>query len=285
MKVRAILVCRRARQSPCALHRYTQKTLLPLHERPVIDYALAPSDGLAFKTSRSWPTSSSGKSPSVGAGTPGERIHYVMEEEPLGVAYALSLARPHNGTPRLLVYFSDNITTVELTEHVERFSRQSTRLVACCSPGKKRILAPSAWRLTSTARSSTSWRSLRRPSQPRHRWHLPLRRAIRAFLDDEVASRGQLLRSRTSTDGTLRSVPRAAQRWCRDVGRLWPHPAFCRRASWPRKAVDPTHTGTQQGERMKVGIIEPALCRRGHRALLRGRTRTVRARPGSRHAP
>ena len=46
----------------------------------------------------------------------------MLEEEPLGVGHALNLARPYNQDCRLLVYFSDNITTLELTEEVCRFN-------------------------------------------------------------------------------------------------------------------------------------------------------------------
>ena len=52
----------------------------------------------------------------------GEQIHYVLEEEPEGVAQALLLARPHNENCRLMIYFSDNITTVEFDEIVREFS-------------------------------------------------------------------------------------------------------------------------------------------------------------------
>ena len=46
----------------------------------------------------------------------------MLEEEPTGVADALNLARAYNEDCRLLIYFSDNITTVELTEEVGTFS-------------------------------------------------------------------------------------------------------------------------------------------------------------------
>ena len=42
----------------------------------------------------------------------------VIEEEPQGVAYALNLARPHVEGSRLMVYFSDNITTADLIDEV-----------------------------------------------------------------------------------------------------------------------------------------------------------------------
>jgi glucose-1-phosphate thymidylyltransferase len=56
----------------------------------------------------------------------GEQIHYVLEEEPKGVAEALNLARSHNQDCRILIYFSDNITTVELGGIVSEFSAAST---------------------------------------------------------------------------------------------------------------------------------------------------------------
>ena len=52
-----------AAMGPFALTRYTQKTLLPIHERPVIDYAWAPSGVQAFRTSPSSPTASLVKRP------------------------------------------------------------------------------------------------------------------------------------------------------------------------------------------------------------------------------
>ena len=46
-----------------------------------------------------------------------------MEEEPQGVAQALQLARPHNEDCRLMIYFSDNITTVEFHELIQEFNQ------------------------------------------------------------------------------------------------------------------------------------------------------------------
>ena len=102
--------------------RYTQKTLLPIHERPVIDYALGTIRRAGIQDITIIANRFIGQiAQHVGTGLPGERIHYVMEEEPLGVAHALGLARPHNENTRLLIYFSDNITTVELADHVAAF--------------------------------------------------------------------------------------------------------------------------------------------------------------------
>jgi len=103
--------------------RYTQKTLLPLYNRPVIDFALATIRRAGVKNITIISNEFIGQiAQHVGSGLEGEKIHYVLEEEPLGVGYALNLARPYNQDCRLLVYFSDNITTLELTHEVNRFN-------------------------------------------------------------------------------------------------------------------------------------------------------------------
>ncbi len=102
--------------------RYTHKTLLPLHKRPVIDYALATIRRAGVADITIIGNQFIGQiAQHIGTGLEGENIHYVMEENPQGVDYALNLARPHNQNCRLLIYFSDNITTAELGEEVERF--------------------------------------------------------------------------------------------------------------------------------------------------------------------
>jgi glucose-1-phosphate thymidylyltransferase len=122
VNVRAILVAGGHGSRLAPFTRYTQKTLLPIHERPVIDYALGTIRRAGIKDITIIANRFIGQiAQHVGAGLPGERIHYVMEEDPLGVAHALGLARPHNENSRLLIYFSDNITTVELEEHVAAF--------------------------------------------------------------------------------------------------------------------------------------------------------------------
>lgn len=122
MMMKAILVAggHGSRLSPFT--QYTQKTLLPLHNRPVIDYALGTIRRAGIKDITIISNKFVGQIAShVGQGLPGERIHYVIEEEPKGVAHALSLARPYNEDARLMVYFSDNITTIEFQPHVEAF--------------------------------------------------------------------------------------------------------------------------------------------------------------------
>ncbi len=122
MKVKAILVAggHGSRLNPFT--KYSQKTLLPLYDRPIIDYALGTIRRAGIKHITIISNQFIGQiAKHVGAGFPGEKIHYVLEEDPQGVAKALNLARPHNENCRLMVYFSDNITTIELAEYVEKF--------------------------------------------------------------------------------------------------------------------------------------------------------------------
>ena len=122
MKVKAILLAGGHGSRLDPFTKYTQKTLLPLHERPVIDYALGTIRRAGIKDITIVSNQFIGQiTKHVGVGFPDERIHYVLEEEPTGVADALNLARAYNENCRLLVYFSDNITTVELSEEVARF--------------------------------------------------------------------------------------------------------------------------------------------------------------------
>ncbi|MDC0340954.1 sugar phosphate nucleotidyltransferase [Candidatus Poseidoniaceae archaeon] len=122
MKVKAILVAGGHGNRLFPFTKYTQKTLLPLFERPVIDYALGTIRRSGIKDITIISNQFIGQiAKHVGTGFEGEKIHYVMEETPQGVAEALELARPHNEDCRLLIYFSDNITTVEMAETVERF--------------------------------------------------------------------------------------------------------------------------------------------------------------------
>ena len=104
--------------------RYTHKTLLPLHRRPVIDYALATIRRSGIKDITIIGNQFIGQiAQHVGTGLPGENIHYVIEEEPMGVHHALNLARPHVEGSRILIYFSDNIVTYELKKDVEAWKK------------------------------------------------------------------------------------------------------------------------------------------------------------------
>ena len=127
MKVKAILVAGGHGSRLYPFTKITQKTLLPIYNRPVIDYALGTIRRAGIKNITIISNQFIGQiAKHVGAGLPGEKIHYVLEETPLGVAKALNLARPHNENCRLLVYFSDNITTIELSKHVENFAAAET---------------------------------------------------------------------------------------------------------------------------------------------------------------
>ena len=126
MEIQAILVAGGKGSRLYPFTKYTQKTLLPLYNRPVIDYAL----GTIRRSGISKITIISNEhighiAKHVGQSLDGEQIHYVLEEEPLGVAQALSLARPYNENCRLMIYFSDNITTVEFEDIVATFIAQN----------------------------------------------------------------------------------------------------------------------------------------------------------------
>ena len=128
MKVKAILLAGGHGSRLYPFTKYTQKTLLPLYNRPVIDYALGTIRRAGIKDITIISNQFIGQiAKHVGGGLPDERIHYVLEEEPTGVADALNLARVYNEECRVLVYFSDNITTIELEDEVRLFSKKAER--------------------------------------------------------------------------------------------------------------------------------------------------------------
>ena len=101
MKVKAILVAGGHGSRLHPFPHYTQKTLLPLFDRPVIDYALGTIRRAGIRDITIVSNQFVGQiAKHVGQGLPGERIHYVIEEAPLGVAHALNLARPYNTDAR-----------------------------------------------------------------------------------------------------------------------------------------------------------------------------------------
>ena len=131
MKVKAILVAGGHGSRLYPFTKISQKTLLPLYDRPVIDYALGTIRRAGIKNITIISNQFIGQiAKHVGSGLAGEQIHYVLEETPNGVANALNLARPHNEDCRLLIYFSDNITTIELSEYVDLF-RQAEKNPGC----------------------------------------------------------------------------------------------------------------------------------------------------------
>ena len=123
MKTKAILVAGGKGSRLYPFTRYTQKTLLPLYNRPVIDYALGTIRRSGITNITIISNEHIGQiAKHVGQSMDGEQIHYVLEEAPNGVAEALNLARSHNQNCRILIYFSDNITTVELGDIVSDFN-------------------------------------------------------------------------------------------------------------------------------------------------------------------
>ncbi len=117
--------------------RFTHKTLLPLHRRPVIDYALGFIRRAGIKDITIIANQFIGQiAQHVGTGLPGEDVNYVIEEIPKGVGHALQLARPHTKDARLLIYFSDNITTASFDAHLPRF-REEEKAPGCVLLGRR----------------------------------------------------------------------------------------------------------------------------------------------------
>ena len=124
--------------------KFTHKTLLPLFDKPVIDYALGTMREAGIRDITIVANRHVGQiAQHVGTGVAGERIHYVIEETPLGVANALSLVRPYVEGSRMLLYFSDNITTWDFSEDVATFRKSAS------NPGSillaREVDAPSAF--------------------------------------------------------------------------------------------------------------------------------------------
>ena len=104
--------------------KYTHKTLLPIYDKPVIDYALGTMRNAKINDITIVANRHVGQiAQHVGTGLETERIHYVIEEKPQGVAHALGLVRPYVEGSRMLLYFSDNITTWDFSKDVENFRK------------------------------------------------------------------------------------------------------------------------------------------------------------------
>lgn len=98
--------------------KFTHKTLLPLSGRPIIDYVLSTIRNAGITDI----TIIGNKFIDKIREHVGDDVNYVLEVEPKGVANALQLARDGNeGTP-LLIWFSDNITNIDLTNDLKEFS-------------------------------------------------------------------------------------------------------------------------------------------------------------------
>ena len=98
--------------------KFTHKTLLPLNGKPIIDYALQTITNAGITDI----TIIGNKFIDKIRQHVGEKASYVLEEEPRGVAAALQLARAGNQNCNLLIWFSDNITNIDLRNEVDLFT-------------------------------------------------------------------------------------------------------------------------------------------------------------------
>ena len=118
MSVKAIIVAGGHGSRLYPLTKYTHKTLLPLFGKPLIDYALATIRQAGIEDI----TIIGNRFIDKIRRHVGEGVNYVLESEPKGVAEALNLARTGNEDCSLLIWFSDNITNLNLTELVGNFN-------------------------------------------------------------------------------------------------------------------------------------------------------------------
>ena len=128
VSLKAVLVAGGAGTRLSPFTNYTHKTLLPLFDRPVIDYALATIRKSGIKDITIIANEKIGQIANhIGMGREGEKIHYVIEHAPKGVASAINLARPYVEGSRVLLYFSDNITTWDFHDDCERFRSSASK--------------------------------------------------------------------------------------------------------------------------------------------------------------
>ena len=98
--------------------QFTHKTLLPLCGRPIIDYVLSTIRHAGISDI----TIIGNKFIDKIREHVGDEVNYVLEDEPKGVASALQLAKKGNEGCPLLIWFSDNITNIDLRNDVSGFS-------------------------------------------------------------------------------------------------------------------------------------------------------------------
>tara|TARA_B100001113_G_scaffold35361_1_gene25180 strand:- start:3583 stop:4281 length:699 start_codon:yes stop_codon:yes gene_type:complete len=101
------------------LTSFTHKTLLPLCGRPIIDYVLSTIRCAGIVDI----TIIGNKFIDKIREHVGPEVNYVLEETPQGVASALQLAREGNEGCPLLIWFSDNITNIDLKSEIESFNK------------------------------------------------------------------------------------------------------------------------------------------------------------------
>ena len=116
--MKAILVAGGHGSRLLPMTKYTHKTLLPLCGKPIIDYALSTIRNSGIKDI----TIIGNKFIEKIRNHVGDDVNYVLEESPQGVAAALQLARDGNENTPLMIWFSDNITNIDLKNDVNDFS-------------------------------------------------------------------------------------------------------------------------------------------------------------------
>ena len=99
--------------------KFTHKTLLPLCGRPIIDYVISTIRHAGINDI----TIIGNRFIDKIQDHVGNDVNYVLEEEPQGVAPALQLARKHNEGCPLLIWFSDNITNIDLSSNIRKFTK------------------------------------------------------------------------------------------------------------------------------------------------------------------
>ncbi|MBT3656836.1 MAG: NTP transferase domain-containing protein [Euryarchaeota archaeon] len=122
--MKAILVAGGHGSRLLPMTNFTHKTLLPLCGKPIIDYALATIRNCGIEEI----TIIGNRFIDKIRNHVGDEVRYVLEESPQGVAAALQLAREGNeGTP-LMIWFSDNITNLNLRNEVHDFTKGAVLL-------------------------------------------------------------------------------------------------------------------------------------------------------------
>ncbi len=116
--MKAILVAGGHGSRLLPMTNYTHKTLLPLCGKPIIDYALATIRNCGIKEI----TIIGNRFIDKIRKHVGDEVRYVLEESPQGVAAALQLAREGNEETPLMIWFSDNITNLNLRSEVRDFT-------------------------------------------------------------------------------------------------------------------------------------------------------------------